>query len=89
MQSLRDQDLLEDYERGSYDFENYLADTIKENFYDLELVDYSTEKYDHKRGFTTLTATVKVPVENFIETDPACYGWTVSVQTTSGTLTLS
>lgn len=89
IQNLRDQGLLEDYERGSFDFESYLVETIKENFYDVELVDYSTEKYDHKRGFTTLTATVKIPVENFLAIDPACSEWAVSVETDAGTLTLS
>lgn len=88
MGSLRDQDLLENYERGSFDFESYLTDTVKENFYDIEVIDHSTEKYDHKRGFTTLTATVKVPVENFVEVDPMIAGWSVSVDTEDGTLTL-
>ena len=67
LQHLREEDYLEDYERGSYEFEDYLADTIRENFYDIELIDYSTEKYDHKRGFTTLTAEVEVPYNNFVE----------------------
>lgn len=88
IQNLRDQDLLENYERGSFDFESYLTETVKENFYDIELIDYSTEKYDHKRGFTTLTATVKIPVQNFIEVEPFCAGWSVSVDTEDGTLTL-
>ena len=45
-----------------FEFEEYLADTITENFYDVELIEYSTEKYDHKRGFTTLTAEVEIPL---------------------------
>ena len=87
IQHLRAEDYLEDYERGSYAFEDYIAEAITDNFYDVELIDYSTEKYDHKRGFTTLTAEVEVPVANFIEVDPFVSGWTVSVQTDNGTLT--
>lgn len=89
IQHLRSQDYLEDYERGSYAFEDYIAEAITDNFYDVDLIDYSTEKYDHKRGFTTLTAEVEVPVANFIEVDPFVTGWTVSVQTEDGVLTLN
>jgi len=81
IQHLRDGDFLENYERGSGDFENYLAETISENFYDVELIDYTTEKYDHKRGFTTLTAEVEIPVSNLIEHDPFISGWKVAVET--------
>ena len=60
---------------------------MSENFYDTELIEYSTEKYDHKRGFTTLTAQVDVPVSNFVEVNPFIAGWQVSVETDNGTLT--
>ena len=86
LEHLRAEDYLEDYERGSYAFEDYLTETLSENFYDTELIEYSTEKYDHKRGFTTLTAQVEVPLSNFVEVDPFVTGWTVSVETDNGTL---
>ena len=87
LEHLRNEYYLEDYERGSFTFEEYLADTIRENFYDVDLIEYSTEKYDHKRGFTTLTAEVQVPYENFIKVSPFLSGWKVSVETEYGTLT--
>tara|TARA_Y100001937_G_scaffold33192_1_gene47293 strand:- start:291 stop:782 length:492 start_codon:yes stop_codon:yes gene_type:complete len=87
LEHLRSEDYLEDYERGSYEFEEFLANTITENFYDVELIDYSTEKYDHKRGFTTLTAEVEIPYENFMKVMPFVSGWSVSVETDNGTLT--
>ena len=87
LQHLRDEDYLEDYERGTFEFEEYLAGTISENFYDVELIDYSTEKYDHKRGYTTLTADVQIPFASFAEQAPFISGWTVSVETDNGTLT--
>ncbi len=89
LEHLRAENYLDDYERGSYGFEEYLAETLSENFYDTELIDYSTEKYDHKRGFTTLTAQVEVPVGNFIEVNPILSGWKVSVETDGGTLTFN
>ena len=87
IQHLRDNDFLEDYERGSFAFEDFLAETLTENFYDTELIEYSTEKYDHKRGFCTLTAQVEVPFANFVEVSPFVAGWKVSVETDNGTLT--
>ena len=87
LEHLRAQDFLDDYERGSFGFEEYLAETLSENFYDVDLIEHSTEKYDHKRGFTTLTAQVEVPLVNFIEVDPFICGWEVSVETNNGILT--
>lgn len=87
LEHLRSEDYLEEYERGSYEFEDFLAETIRDNFYDVDLIEHSTEKYDHKRGYTTLTAEVQVPVANFIEVSPFVSGWKISVQTDNGTLT--
>tara|TARA_B100000242_G_scaffold89392_1_gene60265 strand:+ start:908 stop:1384 length:477 start_codon:yes stop_codon:yes gene_type:complete len=87
IEHLRENNFLDDYERGTNAFEDYLAETLSENFYDVDLIEYSTEKYDHKRGFTTLTAQVEVPFSNFAEVNPFVSGWTVSVQTDNGTLT--
>ena len=87
LEHLRNEEYLEDYERGSFEFEEYLAETINENFYDIELIEYSTEKYDHKRGFTTLTAQVQIPFDSFAQEQPYIGGWSVSVETDNGTLT--
>ena len=89
LQNLRDQNFLENYERGGGYFSDYLTETINDNFYDVELIDYSTEKYDHKRGFTTLTATVKATVGNVLESTPFLSGWSVSVETENGVLTIT
>ena len=86
IQHLRDNDFLDEYERGSFEFEDFLAETLTENFYDTDLIEYSTEKYDHKRGFCTLTAQVEVPFANFVEVNPFVTGWKVSVETENGTL---
>ena len=89
LEHLRNESYLDDYERGTYGFEEYIAETLADNFYDTDLIEYSTEKYDHKRGFTTLTAQVQVPVENFINVDPYITGWNVSVETENGTLSFN
>tara|TARA_A100001011_G_scaffold246069_1_gene254281 strand:- start:3547 stop:4017 length:471 start_codon:yes stop_codon:yes gene_type:complete len=87
LDNLRDEGLLEDYTRDGT-FASYLAETINNNFYDVDLIEVSTEKYDHKRGFTTLTADVQVPLTNFVEVKPFVSGWEVSVKTENGLLVL-
>ena len=88
LESLRDDGHLDDYARD-FTFPEYLTSLINENFYDLELVDYSIEKYDYKRGFCTLTAEVNVPYGNLKEVRPyISSGWTVKVKTPAGTLTV-
>tara|TARA_Y100001970_G_scaffold293783_1_gene443163 strand:+ start:953 stop:1429 length:477 start_codon:yes stop_codon:yes gene_type:complete len=87
MESLRDEGLLEEYDREGW-FAEYLSETISNNFYDVDLIDCSTEKYDHKRGFTTLTAEVQCTLENMMEARPSLYGWDVTIQTAAGKLTL-
>ena len=88
LSSLRETGNLEDYERGSHSFSDYLTGMINENFQELDLIDTSTEKYDHKRGFTTLTATVKIPVQNLINSRPHISAWDVEIQTENGVLKL-
>ncbi len=86
LSELRGNGFLDDYERD-YTFADYLTETIRENFYDIEFIENSVESYDYKRGFCTLSATVKVPAANFIKVSPWVGGWEVSVSTENGTLT--
>ena len=88
LETLRDDGLLEDYERGSGDFENYVSEAIRDNFYEVDLIDYSTEKYDYKRGFCTLSTQVKATVGDLIASDADIDSWTTSIKTENGTLTL-
>ena len=87
LESLRDEGLLEDYARD-FTFSEYLAEMITDNFYDVDLIEYTTEKYDHKRGFCTLSADVNVTMGNIMEARPMLIGWKASVETDNGTLIL-
>ena len=51
LESLRDNDLLEGYERGSYNFENFVCETMRECNFDLEFVEGTLEQYDYKRAY--------------------------------------
>ena len=86
---LRTGGFLDNYERGSFSFSDYISETIRENFYKFDFIDSSIQKYDHKRGFCTLSAEVKIPVEDLIMESPYVGGWTVSVPTENGTITLN
>jgi hypothetical protein len=88
LESLRDEGLLEDYARD-FTFSEYLAEMITDNFYDVDLIEYTTEKYDHKRGFCTLSADVNVTMGNIMDARPCLVGWKASVQTDNGTLVIS
>lgn len=87
MSTFRDEGYFDNYERGSFTWEDYVFDTIVENFYDQEFIDSTVEQYDYKRGFCTLETTLQTTVSNFLESRPFVTGWTVSVETANGTLT--
>ena len=84
---LRSSGFLEEYERDNT-FSDFLSETISENFYDFEFIETSTEKYDYKRGFCTLTAKVSVTANNLLKVEPNLDGWNVSIKTSLGILTL-
>lgn len=91
LEVLRDAELLEDYERGSYFFEDFVSEAIRDNFWEHELIEESTEKYDHKRGFTTLTSTFKALASD-VSQNPQGYentfsGWNARINTNVGQLT--
>lgn len=86
LESLRNDNLLENYERGSFAFAEYITEVLTENFYDQDFINSSVERYDYKRGFCTLETTVTVPLGNLIKSKPFITGWEVSVLTPAGTL---
>ena len=88
LQELRNSQLLDEYERGDFEFADYLTEIVNDNFYDFDFIDVSVEKFDHKRGFCELRAEVNVPVGELIDASAFLSTWTVSVPTENGVLTL-
>jgi len=89
---MRSDDLLEDYDRGEFAFTEFVADRLAETFYDNALIEYETNQYDYKRGYCTVSANVQVPLSEVLNHplgDLPLGGWTASVQTENGNLTLS
>ena len=48
---LREDGLLDEYNRGDCDFENYVCEQLRENSWDYDFVESTLEQYDYKRGF--------------------------------------
>jgi len=92
IEDMRDQDHLENYDRGDFDFQNYCTEVITENFYDYhDYIECSTEQYDHKRGSTTVTATLTVTVANLLEEESgldSLNGWKAEFLTDTGNMTI-
>ena len=87
---LRDEGLLDDYEPGSFELENYVANAIAENWYEAGFLSVSTEHYDHKRGYTNVSAEFDITLDKLLTADgesPYLFaGWEVEVQTPMGAL---
>ena len=85
LQTMREADFLEDYERGEYEFQQFIAETIRENPFDLdEFVEFSTEQYDHKRGCCTVSAEFTTTVGKLKENIESASGWNLTVPTNGG-----
>ncbi len=86
LEALRDTDLLEEYDRGDFAFEQFIAETIRENPWEADgFVEFSTEQYDHKRGSCTVSAEFTTTVANLKEGVDNATGWTASFDHAGGT----
>tara|TARA_R110002110_G_scaffold84345_1_gene219117 strand:- start:134 stop:664 length:531 start_codon:yes stop_codon:yes gene_type:complete len=102
LNEMRAQDVLDDYDRGDECFEDYLTEKLQETIYEGEYsIEYSTEQYDYKRGRCEISAEVRVLAGDlyaadvatagrfqFFEATSFVRGFSVSVKTENGTLTL-
>jgi len=90
IEELRDEGYLDDYERGSYEFEEYVTEAIAENGYENGFLDVSTEHYDYKRGYTSVKAELEITLGKLFAADkesPCLFsGWNVQVETPMGSL---
>ena len=90
IEQLRNDGYLDDYERGTFEFEEYVAATIAENGYELGLLEVDTKHYDHKRGYTNVKAELEITLGELFDADKATPylfgGWNVAVETPMGTL---
>ena len=89
LENMRQNNLLDNYERDGT-FDDYLSEVLYESHWDLDIVEWSTEKYDHKRGCCTVSATFAVPLSClYANPEAQLTGWEASVKTPLGTLILN
>ena len=90
IEQLRNDGYLDDYERGSYEFEEYVGNAIAENWHEAGFLEVDTKHYDHKRGYTNVKAALEITLGELFTADKASPylfgGWTVAVETPMGTL---
>lgn len=88
LNSMRTAGLLDDYERGSFTFDDYVYDLLKEDWQDY--VEETLEQWDFKRGMCNLSTEVEVPLNLLAEAESYGFtlggGWQVYVQTDAGLL---
>ena len=92
LEEMRDSNLLDDYPRDYSGFSEFVADAIRENFFELDCIEHSTEQYDYKRGFTTLSANFKTTVGYLLENKTSHFtfaDWEASVRTPAGNLSFT
>ena len=100
---MREEGLLDNYERGSWEFEEYLSEQLVSSIYDGEhCIEYNTTQYDYKRGRCDISLEVSVRAGDILAADAASEGrfenfsvnslfkgFDVSIKTPNGTLTLN
>jgi len=87
LDELRGASYLDAYEPREFYFSEFLAETLVDNYYDLDgLIEDTVEQYDYKRGHCTLSADVQVPIGELLTNESVNIGgWTVSISTDGGT----
>ena len=65
-----------------------ISDAIEEYFGEQTFVEAEIKRYDYKRGFCNMVATIELSVEELMQSSPDLSGWEISVETPNGTLTI-
>ena len=90
IRQLRDDGYLDDYDRGSFEFQEYVTGAIVEHGCNLGFLEVDTKHYDHKRGYTNVKAELEITLGELFDADKAIPylfgGWDVVVETPLGTL---
>jgi hypothetical protein len=90
IQEMRESNLLDNYTRGSDEFEDFVSEVVAENWQEYGWLEASTEKYDHKRGFTTVSAFIETTVGSVSNmADFELSGWNIEVSHPLGSLTIT
>ena len=88
LNQMRNNGVLDDYERGSFTFDDYVYDLLKEDWQDY--VEENLDQWDFKRGMCNLSTEVEVPLNLLAEAENFGFtlgaAWEVFVRTDAGEL---
>ena len=86
IETMREDGYFEDYAEEEINT-NLITEIIGEYWNECDWLEFSTEKYDHKRGYAILSTEVMVPYSEVVNAeDWMLTGWTAVVKTDLGTL---
>jgi len=88
LDEMREEGLLDEYERGDEAFTEFVSEVIESEHWNFGWIEHSTEKYDHKRGYTELSAEFDIALADLKDNPSPLSGWKTSVQTPNGYLTV-
>ena len=87
LSEMREHGMLDSYERGAFSFEEFVSDVVEENWQDYSWIETSTETFDHKRGFATVSTMIETTLESVSQmADFELVGWKVEVDHPLGIL---
>jgi hypothetical protein len=87
IEEMREDGLLDDYERGEGYFTDYVAEVIDSEHYNYDWIEQSTQRFDHKRGWTDLSMELSIPLGDLKETSyNPLPSWTCQVRDGNGNL---
>jgi len=86
LEEMRDDGLLDEYERDG-GFVDFVAEVIGDSFYDYDWIEQSTQRFDHKRGWTDLSMELSISLADLKEQSyNPLPGWECQVRDGNGNL---
>ena len=87
LETMREDGLLDEYERGDEYFTSFVEEVIDSEFYNYDWIEQSTQRFDHKRGWTDLSMGLSIPLGDLKETGyNPLPSWTCQVRDGNGNL---
>ena len=86
LEEMRDDGLLDEYERDG-GFVDFVFEVIGDSFYDYDWIEQSTQRFDHKRGWTDLSMELSISLADLKEQSyNPLPGWECQVRDGNGNL---
>ena len=68
LEEMREDGLLDEYERDG-GFTDFVAEVIDSEFYNYDWIEQSTQRFDHKRGWTDISLSLSIPLGDLKDTE--------------------